>query len=286
MDEKTVAAPPPEPPKEKRKRGRPKIKDEVTPLLNFPGSTKEEKLLELWELWQGCMRCPLGALRQGPRCTEIVFGYGNPNADVVIVGEAPGEEEDKTKTPFIGAAGQTLNQLLASVSDEKEIQDLVDWYARANRTKDNFEKFHDGVGHWRMSEFFITNAIACRPPDNRAPTNLEIKACWERLWNIIYIVDPLLIIACGNSALAAVTRKQTVQITKSRGQIFDVEYDGKLRKVTYPIMPVLHPSFLNRVADWKLKDGYYAKTLDDLRKAMNILDFLRHQHYGTPIPKR
>jgi uracil-DNA glycosylase family 4 len=281
---------PPEEPKA-RKKGRPKIETAPVPLHTFPGSTKEEQLEGLWRMWGNCTRCFLGEIRCQQKTGQLVFGEGNPNADVLIVGEGPGEEEERHGVPFIGAAGQMLNQMIAAVSDDEEMQGLVDWYATQPRGNSKEavaaqEKFHDKVWHWRVREFFITNVVSCRPPENRQPTLPEMKACWERLWNIIYIVDPLLIVALGNSALAAVSMKQSVQITKMRGQLFDVVYQGRVGPVTYPVMPMFHPSYLARKADWKTRDGDYAKTMEDWKKAMRVVDFLRLQHFGTPVPDR
>jgi DNA polymerase len=278
-------APPPEHP-EKRKRGRPKVQAAQVPLYDIKGETKHERLVVVYDTWHDCKRCPLheGRLRFGDK--EIVFGEGNPDSHVLIVGEAPGDEEMSKHVPFIGPAGHTLDTLLAHTTDDPEIQKLAEWYATAPRNRENIRSFHDTMHEWRLNEFFITNVVACQPPENRPPTNVEVKTCWERLWNTIYTVDPLIILAFGNSALAAVARKQTVQITKMRGQLFDVEFDGKFGKLTYPVMPLLHPSFLNRVADWKVKNGNFQRTIGDLRTAMKMLDFLRQQNYGTPIPVR
>jgi DNA polymerase len=287
MTDPTDAVLPPEAPK--KKRSRPKIEAVPTPLYNFPGTTKQEKLDQLQTLWGACKRCFLGELRDQVG-GGLIFGEGNPDAHVLIIGEAPGDEEEKHGSPFIGPAGKMLNQILAVTSDDPEIQYLADWYAkqpRAGKKGDEAgEEFHDRVWQWRTREFYITNVVSCRPPENRPPTPPETKACWERLWNIIYIVDPLLIIACGNAAMTALTQKSSVQITKTRGQLFDVTMPGKLRDLTYPVMPVHHPSFLLRTADWRLKDGNYAKTVADWRKAMMLVDFLRQQHFGTPIPTR
>lgn len=280
-----------EPTPPKRGRGRPKIVAEQAPLYHLNGTTKEERLSEIFGMWQGCTRCFLGECRQSTGNSEIVFGDGNPEAHVLIVGEAPGAEEESSLVPFVGPAGRLLNQILASVSDDPEIQELVRWFSeeapRKGREADQAsERFHAKIFEWRASEFFITNVVTCRPPENRPPTLPEAKACWERLWNTIYTIDPLLIVACGNEALAAVTQKQTVKITRMRGELFDMEYQGRVGKVSYPVMPVLHPSFLQRAADWRLKDGFYAKTIEDWRSALTLVDILRNRHFNTPIPKR
>lgn len=272
---------PPEP--KTRKRGRPKLAQVVTPPADLPGETKQDKLQALYDQWFNCTRCYLGEIRGGE---DIVFGLGNPEADVLIVGEAPGEEEERSLTPFVGASGRLLNQLLASISDDEEIKQEYINFCKGRRTKEMENKFHEKVQEWRYNEFFITNAVACRPPENATPTPAALKACWERLWNIIYVVDPLLIIVCGSTALQAVTRKQVLRITEKQGQVFDASYDGRFGKLTYPVMPVLHPSFLLRTADWKDDKGNYARTMKNLKSAMQLVDFLRNHHYGTPTPKR
>lgn len=292
MSEKIETVLPPEEPKERRKSGRPKHEVSPTPLYSFPGETKQEKLEALYQMWGNCTRCFLGELRcqQWKDGGGLVFGEGNPDAHVLLIGEAPGAEEEESESPFIGPAGQMLNQILAATSDDEEIQVLSDWYAQQPRAgkkgEEATETFHDKVWHWRVREFYITNVVACRPPENRQPTLPEMRSCWERLWNIIYIVDPLLIVAFGNSALAAITQKTSGQITKMRGQLFDVTFPGKVGSIVYPVMPLFHPSYLARVADWRVKDGAYAKTIEDWKRAMRVVDFLRLQNFGTPIPRR
>lgn len=270
-----------------KKRTRKVAEEDKHKLFTFPGPTKQDQLEQLYEQWFNCQRCFLGQLlRTHGENQDLVFCEGNPDADVMIIGEAPGEQEEATHLPFVGPAGQLLNILLADVSDDPEVQELNRWFDGVNHNNENSEHYQEQVHTWRKTEFFITNVVSCRPPENRTPNTIELKACWERLFNMIYIVDPLLIIVCENTALSAVTRQRSAQITRARGQIFDVAFEGKVGKLVYPVMPILHPSFLGRVADWKLKDGYWAKTREDLRKAMRLVDFLRHQYFNTPIPQR
>ena len=259
-----------------------------TPLEAFEG-TKQERLQALYNKWYGCTRCNLGELRNCQGSQEIVFGEGNPDAHVLIVGEAPGAEEEATSIPFRGKSGQLLNQILATVSTDPEvIQRYTEYCAVSHGTRNSnkVEEFTDFMVAKRGEEYFITNVVACRPPENIQPVKTQVDACWERLWNIIYIVDPLLIIAAGNSALAAVMRKVSTKITAMRGKIYDVSYDGRVGPVTYPVLPVFHPSYLLRQADWKDKGGAWSKTLEDFRKAARTVDFLRYQYYGTPMPRR
>jgi uracil-DNA glycosylase family 4 len=248
--------------------------------------TKMEKLQQLYNQWWGCEKCVLGQTRSTCGNKDIVFGEGNPDAQILIIGEAPGEEEERTNLPFMGQAGQLLNQLLAMSSADPNIQQWWDWYCANPHTKKNVADFQKAVTEWRHTEFFLTNAVACHPVENATPNFEMIKSCWSRLWNIIYTVDPLIIVTCGNSALSAVMQKVQVKITAERGKVFDIIHDGKVGKVTYPVMPVFHTSYLLRKGDWKIKGGDWSKTCDDWKRIVRVLDFLREKHYGTPKPDR
>lgn len=253
----------------------------VTPLPVFQGD-KKEQLQQLYSLWYGCAKCILVETREGQ---DIVFGEGNPDAKIMIIGEGPGEEEERTGIPFVGPSGHLLNQMLALVSDNDSIKELSTWFDKAARTKANVAKFHEEVIKWRNDEFFITNVVSCRPPENRSPTNPEVKACFDRLRMMVHIVDPMLIISVGKTALEALLHRQS-EITTKRGQLHEIEIHGRMGKVKYPVMPILHPSYLLRKADWKNRDGDYVKTTKDLYKAVRLKDELMLHYYGVPIPER
>jgi len=109
----------------------------------------------LAQVVRDCQRCPLHRSR-----TNLVFGEGNPEADLMFIGEAPGETEDQTGRPFVGKAGQLLTQILAAVGIQRE-------------------------------EVYITNVVKCRPPGNRVPTKTEMDACWDWLAAQIALDQPL-----------------------------------------------------------------------------------------------
>ncbi len=257
---------------------------EIVPLMNTAVGTKTEQMEILFKSWENCKRCHLGEIRESDK--QIVFGDGNPDSQVLIVGEAPGEQEERTGIPFFGPSGEILNTILASTSGDKDAVQLVQWFQKAPHSPANVNAFRTKMIEWRRERMFVTNAVGCRPPDNRTPTPNEVKACWERIWNIIYIMDPILIIAVGKTAFEAVLRKRVTEILRSRGQIFDAAYPGRVGTLTYPVMPTLHPSFLMRIADWKDNNGNYAKTVEDFRNAFSYIDFVRHNHFGTPMPNR
>jgi uracil-DNA glycosylase family 4 len=258
-----------------------KKKEVSDPLHQYQGS-KLEQLQQLCGQWQSCTKCILGEMRvqeeaYGP-VNPPVFGEGNPDASILIVGEAPGEEEMAQGLPFIGASGKLLNQMLAATIPDPVINAAQTEYSRKAHTQARTAEYHALITNWRHDNLFVTNTIACHPPENRTPTKDEITACWDRLWNIIYTVDPLVIVALGNTALSAVTKRSQKSISTARGKVFDMEYKGRLRRVVYPVVPMFHPAYLLRVADWKVKGGDFDKTLEDWRKVFKMVDFLKTQN--------
>ncbi len=148
-----------------------------------------------------CQRCGLGATR-----TNAVIGRGNPNAEILVIGEGPGQNEDETGLPFVGKAGQLLDKILAAVKlDEAEV--------------------------------YIANIVKCRPPSNRRPTDKEMKACMPYLQEQIRIQDPKIILLMGATSVQGLLGDKR-GITKIRGQW--LEWQGKL------CMPMLHPAYLLR----------------------------------------
>ncbi len=149
-----------------------------------------------------CHRCELGENR-----TNAVIGRGNPQAEIMIIGEAPGQNEDEQGLPFVGRSGQLLDKILQSVelSSDRHV--------------------------------YISNAIRCRPPENRTPTLKEIEACKPYLLEQIRLVNPKIILLTGATAVKALTGDKR-GITKIRGQW--MEWEGRL------CMPIFHPAYLLR----------------------------------------
>jgi uracil-DNA glycosylase family 4 len=148
-----------------------------------------------------CTRCRLAQGR-----TQVVYGVGNPNADLMFIGEAPGFHEDKKGEPFVGAAGQLLNTLLAE-------------------------------GGIRREDVYINNVILCRPPGNRDPLPDELEACKPWLDERIALVDPAVIVTLGNWATRYILG-QSVSISRVRGQRFP--WNGRL------VIPTFHPAAILR----------------------------------------
>ncbi|TVP49490.1 MAG: uracil-DNA glycosylase [Gemmatimonadales bacterium] len=169
--------------------------------LSLPGT-----LAEVEEVCAGCVRCGLSKTR-----TQTVFADGNPDARVMVVGEAPGASEDATGQPFVGAAGKLLDLLLRTV-------DLS-----------------------RRESVYICNVIKCRPPDNRNPEKAEIESCAPYLRRQIELVRPEVILAVGTFSGQLLTGRGDT-LGRLRGQVF--RYEGIPLVVTY------HPAALLRNSGW------------------------------------
>jgi uracil-DNA glycosylase len=130
-----------------------------------------------------CTKCRLSQGR-----TQVVYGVGDPSADLMFIGEAPGFHEDKQGEPFVGAAGQLLNQLLTEIEIPR-------------------------------SDVYINNVILCRPPGNRDPLPDELDACKPWLDERIAIIDPAVVVTLGNWATRYILGRQ-VSISRVRGQRF------------------------------------------------------------------
>ncbi|MFA6468799.1 MAG: uracil-DNA glycosylase [Bacteroidota bacterium] len=153
-----------------------------------------------------CTKCRLGVTR-----TKFVFGVGNPNADLLVIGEAPGADEDKQGEPFVGRAGQLLNKILEAVQFKRE-------------------------------EVYIANILKCRPPENRRPHPDEVEQCEPYLWKQIELIKPKFILCLGLTA-AQTLLKTEESLTSLRASIHN--YHGVPTFVTY------HPAALLRNPNWK-----------------------------------
>lgn len=221
------------------------------PLPPWSEDWKKLKLLELYEAWSSCEKCELYKHR-----TKIVYGAGNPCADILIVGEAPGVQEDLKGEPFVGPSGTVLHELLAAAGIE---------------------------------DYFLTNTVMCHPPENRDPSSAEKKACIERLYREIYIVDPLVIIAVGKEAFQTLAGGRAQAVSKQHGETFPCVIPGIKLDITYDVMPTYHPAYVLRFdkqyttgakkGQWKpggLADDVYK----DLKSIKTRIDNLK-RHYAV-----
>ncbi|MCS6965454.1 MAG: uracil-DNA glycosylase [Candidatus Kapabacteria bacterium] len=171
-----------------------------------PEWQQSQSLGELYKHIHTCTKCSLGLTR-----THFVFGVGNPNADIVLVGEAPGAEEDARGEPFVGAAGQLLNRMLQAIG-------------------------------FRREDVYICNILKCRPPNNRRPMPQEIETCRPYLWKQLELIQPAFLLALGATAAAALLQRD-YKIADLRGRA--IPFHGLVMVVTY------HPAALLRNPQWK-----------------------------------
>lgn len=177
-------------------------------LLPYPNElwVTAENLTELKSMICDCTKCSLGATR-----IKFVFGVGNPDADIVFVGEAPGADEDAQGEPFVGRAGQLLNKILEAV-------------------------------HFKREDVYICNILKCRPPNNREPQPDEIDQCEPHLWKQLELLKPKIIVCLGRVAGQTLLRTSE-SLGNLRGKIHS--YRGIKLVVTY------HPAALLRNPNWK-----------------------------------
>ncbi len=178
----------------------------VVPGPMVPGPSVPGAVMSLPEIRAeigDCTRCKLHTLGR----KQIVFGVGNPNADLMFVGEAPGADEDEQGEPFVGLSGQLLTKII------------------------------EAIGMTR-ADVYIANVIKCRPPNNRAPESEEVATCEPFLFKQIDAIRPKVIVALGTHAAHALLKINT-PISKLRGQVIEFRGGAKL-------IPTFHPAYLLR----------------------------------------
>ena len=163
-----------------------------------------------WEaLREECLRC--NACELSKTRTQVVFGVGDPEAEVLFIGEAPGKNEDEQGEPFVGRGGKLLDEMLAMIGLRREY-------------------------------IYITNSVKCRPPENRDPLNTEKDACRGYLRRQVKLMRPKIIVCLGRISAMEFIRED-FKITQEHGQFFDK--NGTL------MMALYHPAFLLRNASKK-----------------------------------
>ena len=164
-------------------------------------TTRREQMVDLWRELSDCRKCALADSR-----TQVVFGSGDANADLMFVGEAPGFHEDRLGKPFVGRAGKLLDELLAEIGLNRK-------------------------------QCFIANVLKCRPPDNRDPQGEEIDACKGHLFRQIELIQPRVICTLGNFATKLLSGRPD-GISRVRG----VPQVRELAGHTVFLYPIVHPA--------------------------------------------
>lgn len=164
---------------------------------------KQQQLDELYAPYKKCMECPLSTLGR----SQLVFGSGNPDAQIMLIGEGPGKQEDTQGLPFVGRSGMLLNRVFETLGITRD-------------------------------DLFITNIVKCRPPNNRRPTQKESNTCKNLLLiNQIKIIRPKIICTLGSAALEGLL-EQNFKISETRGTL--LSYQG------IPLIPTYHPAYILR----------------------------------------
>lgn len=174
----------------------------------------------------GCKRCKLHETR-----TQTVFGAGDAQADWMVIGEAPGIEEDKQGEPFVGNAGQLLTSILESIGLSRE-------------------------------KVYLANSIKCSPPANRDPKKSELAHCRAYLEQQISMLDPKIIICVGRIASQNLLNSDE-PISRLRGRIHHIQHPEKIEK-NIPVIVTYHPAYLLRSPSQK------RKVWDDLKLALSV----------------
>lgn len=165
--------------------------------------SKEEQLAALRHKYTGCTECPLGTMGR----TQVVFGMGNPDAQLMFIGEGPGRDEDLQGKPFVGRAGKLLTSIITAMELKRE-------------------------------DVYISNVVKCRPPQNRTPLPHEAATCSSiLLLHEIAIIQPRIICLLGASPTKALLGDD-ILISKVRGNLFSLN--------EYKVIPTYHPAYLLR----------------------------------------
>ena len=184
-------------------------------------------LADLQQAIQGCLACPLG-----PGRMHLVFGEGDPQADLMFIGEGPGRDEDHQGRPFVGKAGELLEKMIGAIG-------------------------------LKRGDVYIANVVKCRPPDNRTPTPQECGSCLGYLRRQIELVRPKVIVTLGATPLRELVGVST-GITRVRGQWQRLETPGGAT----PVMPTFHPAYVLRQYTQEVRRAVW----EDLKAARKWID--------------
>ncbi len=190
----------------------------------------KKKYRSLEALKEDALNCTVCDLRKG--CKGVVFGEGARDANIMFIGEGPGAREDELSRPFVGKAGQLLTEMIVSIDFARE-------------------------------DVYITNAVKCRPPNNRTPSMTEIETCLPILRNQFKLIKPKILVLLGSAALKGLLDPKA-KITRVRG-IWHKKKDTH-------IMPTYHPAFLLRNPPKK------KEVLDDLQEIRKLYESIKSKN--------
>jgi uracil-DNA glycosylase family 4 len=198
-----------------------KTQTRLTPSVNA-------EWIELKQKAKNCTQCALSKTR-----TQVVFGQGSYNADIMFVGDAPSEEDDSTGLPFAGPSGELLSRMIHAMG-------------------------------FRREDVFITNVVECRPPESRIPSLQEVQECSPLLLEQIRLVNPKVIVALGTLASQTLIQTQS-EIGDLRGEFRALTFTTRATGETIQVMPTFHPAYCLRNPNMK------KPVWEDLKKVMSYL---------------
>ena len=206
------------------------------------------KLDVIAEQVRACKKCDLCQTR-----TNAVPGKGNQNAEIILVGEAPGRNEDKKGEPFVGSAGKRLNEILSDAGIDRD-------------------------------DVYITNIVKCRPPDNRVPTKNEEKSCLNYINEEISIINPKVVCIMGNTAFNTLLGGK--EITKNHGNF--IEKDGRMYFVTYhPAATIYNQKLIDELkTDFKKLFKFLGESSDKKQYEERRCDFCMAKTIHEVVTKK
>jgi uracil-DNA glycosylase family 4 len=222
----------------------------------------KERLRVIYDEYQGCTSCKLHETRR-----SVVFGSGNPDADILLITDAPTEVEDR-----LGHH---------NTSD-------IRWVVQALKHAINKPKMPvAAVAELMFQRCFVTSAVLCRPiipigdkaGEYREPKWSEVKACRERLLQTIYAVDPHIVVACGKFAVQSLVGRASKLPSRTGrvADIFMVDVPGEMMDVPYSVIPSVDPQVAQRRGDYDDPNGMVAAFSSALTVAWNIADYLNNE---------
>jgi len=207
----------------------PDAEDEAPDEIEQAESADDLATLDWDQLQQRIAACEKCSLCQSR--TQTVFGVGNPQADLMVIGEAPGAEEDKQGEPFVGAAGKLLDNMLKAIGLSRQ-------------------------------KVFIANILKCRPPSNRNPSNEEAMACEAYLLRQIDLIQPKMILSVGG-----VSAKNLLKTEEAVGRLR--QQKQQMVKLKLPLLVTYHPAYLRRKPSEKAKSWEYLKKLKQMMEELD-----------------
>lgn len=269
--------------------------------LAYRDAWARERLDVLEAEYVGCTRCrALVSPGDWWRRNNVVFGEGYANADILILGIAPGADEDIAGVPFVGPTGQLLDEMLMTLCTHLE---KLDRFRKGRLEVEDYREIRSVL--IEAERLFYTNVALCRPVKqewnereevnelrNRDPSAGECGNCSMRLLETIYDTDPIIILSLGGPTLQALLSLDVSRgarkagVLDKAGEILDLEIPGQITNIRYPVMVLPHPAFLLRYWDEKDPRGYVQTTIRALRRAFRVADLARKTIRGIPMPRR